>query len=272
MGVYFCHQTKMARMILFLVSTVCFCALVANQSVTDFVLLSSGPASAYQGSTLGVYSPMPEDADIYQQKGGDYYMFKDKGKWQISSRITKCNKTTTLGCVFIYSASIKTEDIQGVGEVWSYGKDKEWVNDDTTLQFVPISSPLAACILCSEIILTGHAKKHKPENLGVFSVIPGKFSAGRPVYQNKAGRYLMVKNEVTSFGVWDDVDKRLRAGKGDEGERFLRSGSAPTCVTDLEGVVGRGEHGWQIRHTEVSSEEWVADDTVRAACLDTAAE
>jgi hypothetical protein len=95
-------------------------------------------------------------------------------------------------------------------------------------------------------------------------MVPGKYSAGRPVYRNDAGRFLMVKNEFTSFSVWDDADKRLHAGKGDEGERFIQSGSAPTCVTDLENEVGREGHGWQIRN----GEGWIEDDTIRAVCSD----
>ena len=132
-----------------------------------------------------------------------------------------------------------------------------------TFKFVSISHPAAGCLLCSSIILIS-TKEQKSDNFGVFSAVPGKYSAGRPVYRNDAGRFLMVKNELTSFSVWDNADKRLHAGKGDEGERFIRSGSAPTCVTDLESEVGRDGHGWQIRN----GDSWVEDDTIRAVCLD----
>ena len=229
------------------------------------MLLSTGPASAYQGSTLGVYSVIPDEPGIYEQKGGDYYMYKDKDTWYISSRLTNCNKSHTLGCVATWVASIKTEDLIAVGEAWSYGKDKGWGTDDTTLQFVPVSSPLAACIACTQVLVISDTNP-KTDSFGVFTAIPGKYSAGRPVYENSAGLYLMIKNEYTSFGIWADADKRLHAGKGDGGVRFARSGSAPTCVTDLYSEAGRAGHGWQV----VTSEEWVDAEAVRVVCLDSA--
>ena len=232
-----------------------------NITFLEFVLMSTGNASKHQGSTLGVYSLLPDHTAAYHQKGGDYYLYQDKKNWHISPHITGCNKTYPLGCAATWIASIKTKDIKSVGIDWSYGKDKEWANDDPTLQFVPITSVAAACIKCTSIHLksAGPAMESKPDYLGVFDVVPGKYSAGRPVYKNNAGRYLMVKNEFTTFSVWDDAEKRIRAGKGDEGTRGIRSDSAPTCVSDLMG------HGWQF----AEGEEWVEDDTISAICLPT---
>merc|ERR1712129_579822 len=102
MGVNHQRSSNPDRMILHLLlipSCWFIVAMAENMSETlDYVLLSTGSASAYQGSTLGVYSVIPEEPGIYEQKGGDYYMYKDKDTWYISSRLTNCDKSHTLGC------------------------------------------------------------------------------------------------------------------------------------------------------------------------------
>ena len=238
-----------------------------EEAKKEFVLMSTGNASSYQGHALGVYTPLP-DTGAYHQKGGDYYLYQDRDSWHLSPHITGCNKTYNnnvalsnriLGCAATWVAAIQTKDIHSVGGDWSYAKDKEWVNDDPTLQFVQITSAAAACITCTTVQLTstGPAMQSKPDYLGVFTAVPGLYSAGRPVYKNHAGRFLMVKNEYTTFAVWDDVERRVRAGKGEEGGRSIRSVSAPTCVGET--MTG----GWQFREEE----EWVQDETISAMCL-----
>merc|ERR1719445_1784740 len=235
---------------------------VAKKSKSeDYVLHSTGPASLYQGSTLGVYERIPEKQDMYKQKGGDYYLYKDKKDWVPQPRLANCKEPYIFSCIATWVASIKTSDIKGVGAVWSYGKNKTWVNDDPTLQFIPVSSNKVSCLRCNSVQL----KSKDPSNSGVFRVMPGRYSAGRPVYKNKAGWFLMVKNEYSSYGVWDNPDKRLHAGKGDEGERFVRSGSAPTCVTQLGRHVGRAGHGWQVK---TRGGDWDDHTATTARCVD----
>ena len=58
------------------------------------------------------------------------------------------------------------------------------------------------------------------------------------MYRNKAGKFLMMKNEYTTFSVWDDTKRRVSAGAGDDKDtRGLISGSGPTCVTDQCGAI-----------------------------------
>jgi hypothetical protein len=212
--------------------------------VSEFVLVSTGPASSYQGSALGVYSSLPEEPGLYKQKGGDYFMHKDGEVWYVSPRLTNCNKTYKLGYVATWVASIKTNNLRGVGTDWSYGKA---VSGRMTTQpcnlFQSPTQLLAAS--CSSIIIIS-TNEEKSDNYGVFRAVMGKYSAGRPVYRNDAGQFLMVKNEFTSFSVWDDADKRLHAGKGDEGERIIHSGSAPTCVTDLDWMADQVRAGLRM--------------------------
>jgi len=232
----------------------------------DMVLASRGTASEYQGSTLGLYQLLP-DSQVYHQAGGDYYLHQDHDKWYLSPHITGCDKSSPLACAATWVASIKTTDIKSEGQAWSYGRDGDWVSDDSTLQFVSVSSPAVSCLSCKSIVLTstGPAKLSKPGYLGVFDIVPGKYSAGRPVYKNYHGHFLMVKNEFTTYGVWDDAELRLRAGKGDAGVRGVRSGAAPTCVTDInEKPAGKLGYKWQF----IEGEDWQEDDAVIARCLD----
>ena len=223
-----------------------------------FVLLSTGPASAYQGSTLGVYTLYPGSSTVYQQQGGDYYIYQDKDHWYVSPRVSGCNKDShPLACAATWTASIKTSDTRYVGPAWSYGKDNAWANDDPTLQFVPITSPAAACIRCSALELVSAGPEQ--DYLGLFYAVPDHFSAGRPVYKNSAGLYLMVKNEYSSFSVWEDEERRVSAGKGEEGGRSMRSAAAPTCVTHVEGLGS----GWQVKE----GEGWVDSKFISAKCV-----
>ena len=150
------------------------------------------------------------------------------------------------------------------GGTWSFGKEKVWTEDDS-IQFLPLNS--SSCLLCKTVILnsTGSAIQTRPNYFGTFEKT-STFSAGRPVYKNNKGKFLMMKNVYTSFSVWDDTKRRVTAGKGhDEGTRSLRSGSGPTCATDGDGsIAGHQTQGWQYR---TQSREWVLDVTISVKCL-----
>ena len=73
-------------------------------------------------------------------------------------------------------------------------------------------------------------------------------------------KVLMMKNEYTSFSVWDDMERNVRGGKGnDTGTRGVRSTSGPTCVTELEG------DSWQFSNSEGV---WVMDASITARCAE----
>jgi len=215
------------------------------------VLTGTGAVVRYQGHGLGLYT-YQADTGYYAQQGGDYYLVKDREGWFTFPRIAGCTSTETpFSCIAQYAASIKTKNLTGT--TWSFSKDEVWTEDDS-IQFLPVSSN--SCLLCKKFILSsaGPAMQARPEYFGSFER-EASFSAGRPVYRNKVGKFLMMKNEYTTFSVWDDAKRGVSAGRGDEGTRGLRSSSGPTCVT--------GAEGWQ--YLTVSG-GWEEDTTITAQC------
>merc|ERR1712192_88131 len=193
-------------------------------SKNQYVMYGTGPVAAYQGHGLGLYT-YNKDAGYYVQKGGDYYLMEDKAGWFTFPRISGCNQSDPYSCIAKYAASLKTKNL--TGETWSFGEEKVWT-EDASIQFLPLSSN--SCLLCNRVNLnsTGSAIQTRPDYFGIFEKT-SSFSAGRPVYTNNKGKFLMMKNEYTSFSVWDDTVRRVTAGKGqDEGTRGVRSGSGPT--------------------------------------------
>ena len=214
----------------------------------QFVLSGTGPVAEYQGHGLGLYT-YDKDLLYYEQQGGDYYLVKDRAGWFTFPRISGCKKTG-YSCIAQYVANLKARNL--TGEPWYFAKSKTWTKDDHGLiQFLPLNSN--SCLMFKTIFLhsDGPAKSARPDYFGRFDRTP-KFSAGRPVYRNKQGKFLMMKNEFTTFSVWDEAESRLSAGKGDEGTRGVRSVSGPTCVTDLE-------DGWQFQN---KAGEWVEDGSI----------
>ena len=220
-----------------------------------FVISGAGEVTKYQGHALGMYS-YNKDTGYYAQVGGDYYLMQDRGKeWYTFPHISGCDRKNTFRCIAQYSASMRTEN-EDVSKDWSFGKDGEWVKHDT-IKFSPLET--SSCLRCSNVTLTstGPAMKAKPEYFGTFKKT-SSFSAGRPVYRNSAGKFLMVKNEYTTFSVWDDQVRRVSAGKGEDTLRGVRSVGCPTRVTELAGSTE-----WQYADQDG---EWQDDQTISVRC------
>jgi len=220
-----------------------------------FVISGAGEVAKYQGHALGMYT-YNKDTGYYVQEGGDYYLMQDRGKeWYTFPHISGCDRKNTFSCIAQYSASMKTES-QDAPKDWSFGKDGEWVKDDT-IKFSPLDT--SSCLRCPNVTLTstGPAMKAKPDFFGTFKKTLA-FSAGRPVYKNSAGKFLMMKNEYTTFSVWSDQERRVSAGKGEDKLRGVRSVAGPTCVTDLAGSTE-----WQYADQDG---EWQDDQTISVRC------
>eukprot|EP00092_Neocalanus_flemingeri_P012643 GFUD01013626.1.p1 GENE.GFUD01013626.1~~GFUD01013626.1.p1 ORF type:complete len:253 (-),score=63.93 GFUD01013626.1:6-764(-) len=248
--------------LLFLLSmtTISQCVVSPPDTKNQFVLSGSGPVTSYQGHGLGLYT-LNTDTEYYEQEGGDYYLVQDRDQsWYTFPHIRTCDRAGTSSCIARWTASMKTKNL--TGNEWNFAKADGWTKD-ASIQFTNLTS--SSCLHCSTILLTstGPAKEAKLKYLGIFRMIPFSFSAGRPVYKNKEGKFLMMKNEYTTFSVWDDVERRVSSGKGDgdEGARGLRSMSGPTCVTNL----GEG-HEWQYSDGKGG---WVDDELVLVSCQDT---
>jgi len=195
-----------------------------------FVLSGNGEVAGYQGHGLGLYT-YNINTGYYVQDGGDYYLAKDRTGWFTFPRISGCaDKINDFSCIAFYVANLRTAD-PITGEPWSFGKNKSWV-EDSSIEFKPVTD--SSCLFCRTVTLssTGPAMEERSEYLGKFERV-SSYSAGRPVYKNEYGKFLMMKNEYTTFSVWDNVERSVSAGKGVEGVRGIRSLTGPTCVTDL---------------------------------------
>ena len=204
-------------------------AISENFHDSQFVLTGTGEVAEYQGHALGLYT-FNNNTGYFVQEGGDYYLVKDRVGWFTFPRISGCfDRTDDFSCIAFYVANLKTVNLRG--ETWSFGKDKTWI-EDKSIKFTPFTN--TSCLLCNTVHLSssGPAMQERPEFFGTFERTSA-YSAGRPVYKNQQGKFLMMMNEYTTFSVWDDMERTVTAGEGVEGVRGIRSFSGPTCITDL---------------------------------------
>ena len=141
----------------------------------------------------------------------------------------------------MYSADLKN---------WFYAVSGKWKSDDHTIEFVPLLP--SSCILQPSIQISssGLAATTWPDYFGTFYIVPGKFSVGRPVWRNRKGNELKIKQGRTYFAVYDDLKTTA-----------VRSGSGPTCPIDTKaGKNAQLGHGWQFK----VKGEWVEDGKIVA--------
>ena len=166
------------------------------QNTSGFVLSSTGQCSEYQGSKLGIYDVFVDDSNpdkrVYKQKGGEYYLYKETGKWYVGKEIG--------GLAYYW-----TNNLFNTGAEWYCRYKSKWNNEDTTMKFIPLTSD--SCLLSSSLNVSsfGPAASSVPDYLGIFHPIQNKFSAGRPVWRNKHGKVLMIEPKYSAFGVYDDL-------------------------------------------------------------------
>ena len=186
------------------------------------------------------------------QRGGDKHIHctmkeEEACTWVLSSKVGSLR------------GGLKTSNLKNKGSDWYYYDRSEFHNNDTTIQFVPLSE--SSCILQTSILLssTGPTSSIVPDYLGTFTIVEGQFSAGRPVWRNSKGKVLKIisgktkkeKSERT-FGVYDSLTSTSAS---------VRSGSAPTCPTHAKaGYNARTGHGWQFW----DGKDWVEDNNIFA--------
>ena len=169
-----------------------------------------------------------ETGQVYRQRGGELYLYQYKNAdWVVSKNIGDSKDGSTS---MIYTSDLDSSD-------WYYYGNGKWQNDDSTIQFLPLSS--SSCILQPSILLTstGPTATTRPDYLGTFHIVQGQFSAGRPVWRNSKGKVLKIENGQTSFGVYDDLTST---------NLEVRSSSGPTCPTDAKAANSErdDEHAW----------------------------
>jgi len=203
------------------------CGITKCVSGHNYVLSSTGRAAEHQGARLGIYEEIDHEygSRVFRQRGGTLYIYKKDDKWWCGS---------TVGA---YTGSFYTTDLFSKTGEWYYW-DGAYQKDDQTLQFLPLSP--TSCIIQPSILITstGPANSIWPDYLGSFTLVPGVFSAGRPVWRNTKGKVLMIRPGITHFGVYDGIEST--------GGSYVRSLSGPTCPTDIKAGHNdrKGRNAW----------------------------
>ena len=130
------------------------------------------------------------------------------------------------------------------------------MNNDTTMEIVSLSSPLAHCLECKQISInsSGTAKESVPEFLGTFDILNGVYKDGRPVYINEYGKFFHKDGKAT-YGV--------RAKFTGDGVS-VQSASGPICAFLKKASKSeRFGHGWRFW----TGDGWEFDLTLGAKCV-----
>ena len=199
----------------------------------------------HRGSRFGIYEELEgvtnNGATVYKQKGGPFYIFRQPfGTWTVGE---------TLGGNVV---TLQTPDLFARGNSWKfYNADEENWEPDPTIIFEPFKTP--SCILQTSINISssGPAAFEVPNYLGMFHHYKNRYSAGRPIWRNKYGKFLMIKQDKFQFGVYYSLTTDLGT---------IASGSAPTCPTEEKARYGKdGWKGWKYWN----GEKFVEDETIK---------
>eukprot|EP00092_Neocalanus_flemingeri_P031532 GFUD01034243.1.p1 GENE.GFUD01034243.1~~GFUD01034243.1.p1 ORF type:complete len:244 (+),score=30.33 GFUD01034243.1:91-822(+) len=225
---------------------------IRSQNGPSFVLSSTGDVAERHGGKLGIYDSQPDgDKTRYEQRGGDKHIYC------LGQEGGMCNSWILSGSLGSENGGLKTSNLGNTGMGWYYADKIKYgfINNDITVKFVPLSTN--SCILRESIMLIGPAILK--DYLGDFTIVQGKFSAGRPVWENAGGKVLKIipgttrkEKKERTFGVYDNLSSSIA---------LIRSGSAPTCPTNAKAAHNeRTGRGWQYW----DGKDWVEDDTISA--------
>jgi len=250
-GIFICLLLLLSLSLIIILSSQPLCnkSLSAGDSsqADTFVLVSEGEVAEYQSTTLGIYDKVPyrlNGSPVYVQKGGRRFIYKGTGEWWYAN-----------GNFGAETGVLRTKSLNSTGLDWFYGTGGTWVSNDSTVEIVPLSSPLAHCLECQEINInsSGAAKDVVPEFLGTFQVLKGIYMDGRPVYVNKNGKYFHKDGKAT-YGV---------RGKFTGDGVSVQSASGPVCAfLEKASKSERFGHGWRYW----AGTDWEFDMTLGARC------
>jgi hypothetical protein len=213
-----------------------------NHNLAGYLLTSSGGAAEYNGDKLGLYDEITADnagsGRVFQQRAGAWFIYKKDDKWY-------CGPSVGSTTAYLYSYDLFSKP----GE-WVSSDGGEW-QKDPTLHFLPL--PPSSCILqpSIQITSTGPALTRQPDYLGTFLIVPGVFSAGRPVWRNSKGKVLKIRPGKTVFGVYNGIE---------ETNLEIKSASGPACPTETK--AGHSDsldvHAWRFWN----GENMIEDNTI----------
>ena len=217
------------------------------QTPDEIILLTSnGSIADYQGDLLGLYQLMEtqhNNAPIYKQlhnvsvhnKVQQHYIYLADGTTSVEDRLRNCNNGSMLP-----------------RSGWEY-YDGKGHTLDPELNIKTVAD--VNSLICPSVTITasGEAARLRPKYLGQFKPT-SQFSAGRPIFRNSHGKYLLVVPGYTSWGVCEENVKRFQDKKTGRVLVYtnlnsclirLSSGSAP----DLNPASVRAKNNKRIQQT-----------------------
>ena len=182
---------------------------------------------------------------LYIQRGGQRFIYRSKTGWWYAN--------TDLGAE---TGVVRTRELKSSGLAWYYGTGGGgWVNNDTSIEFVPLGSPHAHCLACQQITIesSGRAQTIVADFLGVFERLKDVYVDGRPVYMNGNGKYIHKDGKAT-YGI--------RTKFTNDGVS-VQSASGPLCpFLEKASSSERFGDGWRFWTDSV----WEHDMTMNAKC------
>jgi len=159
------------------------------------ILSTSGFTAEYHAPFFGLYrKDIINGSPHYVQLGSGSGTQKEHNikKWSNTIWYVSDNDTPVL------RNRNTSDDLPTLG--WEYIKNGEWFFD-SNLKVENINDNLDdndENDICSSVIVSGDAEDQS-DYLGRFDAVNGIYSAGRLMYKNKSGKYLMVRNDANPW-------------------------------------------------------------------------
>ena len=158
-------------------------------------MISSGESVEYQGQCLGEYTHHHGQAReaVYKQNGGRLWLYLGKGDHAYVSTILGSEQ-----------ANLRCEVKNIFQSNWEFWDGKTWRGDPQLMLFTWTSLKSLPTI-CRSITISskGTGKVYHKDSFGIFTRLNSIYQSGRPVFQNKAGKFLTVQSGMTNWGVFD---------------------------------------------------------------------
>eukprot|EP00092_Neocalanus_flemingeri_P017670 GFUD01019113.1.p1 GENE.GFUD01019113.1~~GFUD01019113.1.p1 ORF type:complete len:528 (+),score=143.21 GFUD01019113.1:67-1650(+) len=214
------------------------------------LLISSGPCVEWQGMCLGEYTHhhgRGREA-VYRQNGGTFWLYQKTDKYAYVS--------TSLGSDQAY-LRVEAENILLAS--WQFWDGQSWC-EDKELKLFNWNSLQSLPTVCRRITISskGTGMTYHKDSFGSFNRVDGFYQSGRPVFANKAGKFLTVQNGMTNWGVFDEP----RGGKS--GGSNVGSPAGTVCPADHEAGQSKrfGMTSWFYRFDG----KCIPDQTITVTC------
>ena len=130
---------------------------------------------------------------VYKQNGGRLWLYQNHDSYAYVS--------TSLGSEL---ANLRVEAENILSSNWEYWDGKTWHKDPQLMLFTWNSlKSLPTVCRCITISSSGTGMIYHKDSFGSFNRLDSVYQSGRPVFKNKAGKFLTMQNGMTNWSVSD---------------------------------------------------------------------